>query len=298
MGTLNIIELPTEVLQHILSQCDPRDVASISKTCRTAYSLIYHAGDQHLWRQLYLLYPFDNPEAGQARKADSKASGEPKQETHAGWVNYQRRLTDLLRAQRAADTSAPQTSEEEWDALQTFQSLLIGLPALEYMGDGLSRLSHNAQWLEETLSDGQALLKSSKPISPYDYDEAEGVKARLRCCLSFTLIRVLRSGSELSFKSKRVASRRYVYDLRHYSVKTRWGPFTVDNRINWVHVEHLMNVVWMNLVDYNLPNIRIPKIGAEAFRPHSSGGTFTAEDWAGVEGTPPCQPPYVPQAGS
>ncbi|KAJ3513121.1 hypothetical protein NLJ89_g3125 [Agrocybe chaxingu] len=91
-----------------------------------------------------------------------------------------------------------------------------------------------------------------------------------------------------SLKSMRDISRAYVYDLRHYTAETRWGPFNSDGSVNWTHVEHLINVVALNVQE--LPGswaltrppscIDPPRISCALARRQIS-----STDWAGVEGT-------------
>lgn len=57
-----ITQFPDEVIEAvvILLARHPSAIASLSKTCRTFYSLIYSTRDQHLWRRVYL-ERFDDP---------------------------------------------------------------------------------------------------------------------------------------------------------------------------------------------------------------------------------------------
>lgn len=52
--------VPSELTEHILTFCHPRDVARVAQTCKQFRSLVYDAPDQYLWRELFLLYPFDD----------------------------------------------------------------------------------------------------------------------------------------------------------------------------------------------------------------------------------------------
>ncbi|PPQ63723.1 hypothetical protein CVT24_004303 [Panaeolus cyanescens] len=87
--------------------------------------------------------------------------------------------------------------------------------------------------------------------------------------------------SLLAVLAKRDISRAYVYDLRNYTAKTRWGPFMPDGSVNWVHVEHLVNVVALNVRELPgaWPKTRPPScLDLSRRRSH---------DWAGVEGRRP-----------
>jgi hypothetical protein len=198
-------------------------------------------------------------------------------------INYSERLVGLVKAERAA-SNPPPTIAKETDALNTFLSLARELPVYT----DTHCVSHNVEWLEKTLENSPLLTQPHSTSNPTDdHGETEGLRAHLRCYLrsSFKDTEVVLSKSkEKFFVNKRNESRCFVYDLRNYTSETRWGPFTPDNRVNWVHVEHLMNVVWMNLCEYPLRSLLRPKIGASAVRPHSATGNYLTDDWAGVEG--------------
>ncbi|KAF5336991.1 hypothetical protein D9611_003456 [Ephemerocybe angulata] len=292
-----LIDLPMELLQRVLTHCHPRDVAGFSQTCREAYNLIYLTTDQYLWRQLYLAYPFDHPEIVASQRLDAGVSSKvkPVSGDEVDGLNYRNRLTDLVNAERAA-SKGPRTVEEEKNTLLVFQRVLTQLPITSRTEDGEVQPSLNADWLERTLDEESALLTSEPDPSlstpkPGAFSEVEGIRARLRCSVlssfkqSGTNPDLALSKEDYSFfVAKRNRSRCFVYDLRNYTARTHWGPFTPDNHVNWVHVEYLMNVVWMNLCDPPITNMPRPRIGTEAFRPHSSGGDYSQEDWAGVEG--------------
>lgn len=53
--------IPEEIAEQTLVLCHPRDVASFAQTCRAAWSFVNDTKDQYLWRQLFLLFPFDDP---------------------------------------------------------------------------------------------------------------------------------------------------------------------------------------------------------------------------------------------
>ncbi|EEB95398.1 hypothetical protein MPER_05637 [Moniliophthora perniciosa FA553] len=59
---MNIHDLPPEIIDDILFNTDPLEVAAISQCSRYFYTHIYHAPDRHLWRGLYLEQQLDDPE--------------------------------------------------------------------------------------------------------------------------------------------------------------------------------------------------------------------------------------------
>jgi hypothetical protein len=86
--------------------------------------------------------------------------------------------------------------------------------------------------------------------------------------------------------SRRNKSRLFVYDIHNYMNKKYCGPFTNSGRVDWEHVEHLVNVAVYNFRD--LPRAWrgvTPPLGLEASRMYSAPALASQDiDWAGVEG--------------
>ena len=57
---MRITELPTEIIEEILVQCDPIEVAKAAQTCSALRTLIYYSQDSKIWRELYLAEPLDD----------------------------------------------------------------------------------------------------------------------------------------------------------------------------------------------------------------------------------------------
>lgn len=289
-----IMDLPLDVVLRILTYCRPQGVAAFSQTCRAANNLIYLPSEQYLWRQLYLAHPFDHPEKVERERREAYLTTTAAAVANEEGVDYRSLLIDRLKAERAA-VKAGYGVRDCREALQTLSHVLEHLPVCTNTQVDELQSSYDAQWLEENLTEDSALLRSdpSNTITTTQEpcDEIERTKARLRLCVLSSFkhndlpANAPTEDEHYFFTNKRNRSRCFVYDLSNYSIKNRWGPFTLDNGVNWVHVEHLMNVVWMNLCDSPLSSMPRPRIGTEAFRPHSSDAKFTAKDWAGVEGS-------------
>jgi len=288
----SLMDVPVEVLQRILTYVHPKDVAAFSQTSRTAYHLIYQPHDRYLWLELYLAYPLDHPDIIQRQRVGAKLSSALNVKNKTA-NELKSMLIEVCEAERAAAAPVGSlTEDEEVKAIRTFQSFLTRLPVSEPSDDGKTvDPSLNAQWLERTLARSR-LLSSSKPASEtrsasLQGDSIELGKAHLLCCLRSSFRdedEDLDSFEERAYSIKRNQSRCFTYDLRNYSDKTRWGPFTEGNGVNWIHARHLMNVVWENLCEVPLADTIRPKIGVEATRAYSAIGNYSAKDWAGVEG--------------
>ncbi|KAH9924355.1 uncharacterized protein BXZ73DRAFT_91336 [Epithele typhae] len=56
-----IADLPVELIEDIVLLLDPLDVSRFVQTCSAYHLLLYSNSGEHLWRELYLLQPFDDP---------------------------------------------------------------------------------------------------------------------------------------------------------------------------------------------------------------------------------------------
>jgi len=238
-------------------------------TCHAAYNIVHRSPDQYLWRQLFLLHPFDDPR----RSFSFQQHLHEKESLPIDWKS------DLVRRLKAKTIalSQPPLIYQRKRALETFISMVQdALPAKlskEY------EPSYNLIWLHDVLKKSRIL--DSPPL----LTEARHY-ARLRSYLALTLDTGKDEKTQLRLRERRIKSRSFVYDLRNYHSENSWGPFIPLGRINWIHVEHLINVVLMNLRD--LPGMWAhtkPPLGLQATRPYSAPGVRSPIDWAGIEGT-------------
>jgi hypothetical protein len=258
-----IFGVPIEVAEHALALCHPFDVASFARTCRSARNLVYFSGD-HLWRQLFLLYPFDDP------RKSLKARDDPDFMSKFDWRG------ELQRRIMVEEISSRQREQTlifwNW-VLDTFVSLVE--EALPLSKDE-QQPSHNMKWL--------ARILHNSPLLDVSFDPAEvQLFAQLKSCIELSLDD-LKSNARLV--KNRSASRCYVYDLRNYRFDNKWGPFLNGGRVNWVHVEAILNVIRMNISE--LPERwLVTPAGFQSIRPYSAPDCLTHDerDWAGVGGT-------------
>ncbi|KAG2370238.1 hypothetical protein BDR07DRAFT_1476235 [Suillus spraguei] len=266
----HVFQIPSEIIEHALTLCHPHDVASFSQTCRQARRLVYGSPDQYLWRQLFLLFPFDDP-----RQIPS-----PFQED--GEFNWRKELRRRMKAQLIA-CRASSTLEDLLTAIETFISVVRSAAPVTCGHERVS--SPNLLWVVEVLQSTN-MLRSPSLVS----GESSQSLARLRAYLALTLDEYDEydvEGKE-RLKSIRTRSRCQVYDLRNYHQGNDWGPFNITTRkVDWTHIESIINVVSMNLSDhpYDWPDTR-PRYGLEATRAYSAPGTtaLATGDWAGIEG--------------
>lgn len=265
-----VFQIPSEVIEHALTLCHPRDVASFSQTCREARRLVYGNLDQYLWRQLFLLFPFDDP-----RQTPSLFQED-------GQFNWRKELHRRMEAQLIASRTSS-TLEDLLMAIESFISVVRSAAPVTW---GYERVSSpNLLWVVEVLQSTN-MLRSPLLLS----QEGNQSLARLRAYLALTLDEYDDDDVEGKerLKSIRTRSRCQVYDLRNYHQDNDWGPFNVTRgEVDWTHVESIINVVSMNLSDrpHDWPDTR-PRYGLEATRAYSAPGTAASAtgDWAGIEG--------------
>ncbi|KAF4607059.1 hypothetical protein EYR38_001116 [Pleurotus pulmonarius] len=89
--------------------------------------------------------------------------------------------------------------------------------------------------------------------------------------------------------ARRTGSRTYTYNLDHYKERNHYGPYlkSPKRRINWVHVEALMNVVQSNIreIPHQWAQEVAPPVNLEFLRASSATTENNPIDWAGVEGS-------------
>lgn len=270
-----ISALPPELAERTLALCHPKDVAAFAQTCRRAYTLVCESPDQHLWRTLFLDFPFDDP-----RLSLSSTTADPN-------VDWRAKLQRRLRAERIA--------LRDGDRQELVDVLLECIDEAAPRGPAREP-SRNVVWatkvltLEESpwIEKGLRLVQPESPsVAPFAL-EVE----KLRSLLSLSLDPAFGADAPKELKALRRMSRAYSYDLRKYNKETLYGPFTdAGDHVNWTHVNAMITVMTLNLRDFGVhwpEGFKPPSIvqGLEACRPFSASGISKRSplDWAGVEG--------------
>lgn len=270
LGYLDIRTIPIELVERVLTFCRPWDVAAFSCSCRWAHAIVYrdHRTDQYLWRELFLSHPFDDPR---------KNCGT--QKTDPTTIHWTEEMTRRLKARWAAHSEYA-TRCQKLTAVETFVAVVHGAsPAIRNPG---TPHSYNIQWVQDVLRESD-ILKRDADVSPSEC----GLYAKLRSYIALSLDIGEDEQTKLKLRKRRNESRTYVYDVRNYT-RQSWGPYFDDGRVDWRHLENLINVIVLNLRDLPAPWTHIrPPLGLEATRAYSApGGCSSKEDWARVEGKP------------
>ncbi|KAJ3718435.1 hypothetical protein C8R42DRAFT_675984 [Lentinula raphanica] len=269
--TTKLFSLPPELILHILTFCHPTDIARFAEVCRSTFDLVCNGNSQFLWREVFLQL-YDDP-----RKAirpiihdDDEAFSEP--------FDWKGALQHRTEAEIVAHHALNAESNKRQRTLKTFvDAVTQALPAPR---DSQSRPSLNLQWLDRLLRETQMLT-----IVQPGWDMVDE-HSRLMAYISLTHDSSTDEDSQETLADRRVSSRCFVYDIRNYRQVTHWGPFLPSGSVNWIHIEHLVNVVLTNLRD--LPDhwgATTPPLGLEHTQAFTAPGPYSDNDWAGVEGT-------------
>ena len=267
----HFLDLPPELLEQILLELDPLDVARVSQTCHALHDLVYHPTNELFWRRLYLSQPFDDP------RTCRDSLGNP---LHP--ADWRHSLQRLIRARTVVNSPNLCHSDERTAVIETLLDLARHTPPLSStQGD---ELSLNLVWLAALLRGGTCL--DTPPWAP----SPEEAQARAHLHTLFGL-------TTLDFRARRrVESRSYVYSFARYSAKNSWGPFLQDGsgRVNWEHVLAIHHAMSMQIV----PQQQAEQQAAYTIFPMSLPFTQSilpgdldldaVEDWAGVEGVWQC----------
>ena len=269
-----IEDLPSEVIEEILLLLDPTDVAQFAQTCSDYYALVYGQEDQHLWRELYLRQPLDDP------RRSYTSLGHP-----LPAIDWKSQLQRIMRARTVLVKDPTNYSpEERCKVLRTLLDLVTNVVP-DTHPDSMEP-SPNHAWVT-------VMLRAS-PLLDVDYTgtefspEENQLRARLHTYYGIT--------ADDHHLAKRNASRVFVYAMRNYKWDNDFGPFTMDGtgRVNWVHVRAIHHVMSMHIVPVLDPE---QEAGAFTLFPMSMPWTLSitngvnldeVRDWAGINGRWQC----------
>ena len=268
-----ITELPTEIIEEILIQCDPIEVAKAAQTCSALRTLIYDSQDSKLWRDLYLAEPLDD-----LRKCVS-------QHGHPAQVDWKRNLQRIVRARKiAANLSLLKPGELE-AILQTLLMMILYHPpwSSSNTAQGVTSVSSlNLRWLSVILQHG--FIDQVEEMTSLTFAERQ-LLSRLHCYYGLT--------EKDKEHRARVKSRVFVYTMRNYRPENDYGPLLSNGAVNWEHMQALHHVVSMHLVDLKEAGLEFPSFPMSLPQtqivipvgPDGEEGKENQEDWVGLEGS-------------
>jgi hypothetical protein len=267
-STAPIFQNPDEVTEGALRFLHPVDIAKFSQTCRAAHALIYRAPNQYLWRELFLLYPFDDP-----RHAfiPGHTNGSPP-------YNWKVELQQRVRTELLA-FAQERTLDEQQFVFDTIISVIWS--AAPVRNGSEFQLSNSLKWVARISRDSSIL------DVPRNETNLQSI-SRIRTYLLQSLDRAKYEVIKPRVDALRSDSRWYTYNVNRYRRDNNYGPYLVGGQIDWFQVKALTNVIRINLME--LCGVWVdtrPPVGLEATRAYSVIGAAcrAPADWACVEGT-------------
>ena len=263
-----IQDIPLEVLEQIILELDPLDVAQVSQSSSLFATYIYDPSNQLFWRKLYLAQFLDDP------RTCTGPLGEPVVRE----IDWKRSLQKIVRAKMIIRNPSLCQEVEREEVMRTLLDLAVYLPPNPDLND--SDMSRNLAWLADTLRGGSYFDLPFWPLS----EEERSLRAQLHTYFGVTTH---------DFRAKRrLESRAFVYAMRNYKADNAYGPFKMDGsgRVNWEHISHIHHCISMHVLPRGIPE------RPEAFTifplslPYcqsiiTTGLDLDAErDWAGIEG--------------
>ena len=266
---MHITELPTDIIEEILAQCDPVEVAKAAQTCSALRTLIYDSQDSKLWRELYLAEPLDD-----LRKCVS-------QHGHPARVEWKRNLQRIVRARKiVADLSLLKPGELE-EVLQTLLMMILYHPPSPITADDSEVTSLNLRSLLVILEHG--FIDQVEEMASLTFAERQ-LLSRLHCYYGLTK-------KDMEHQA-RVKSRVYVYTMGNYEPENDYGPLFSNGAVNWEHMQALHHVISMHLVDMSQAGFGFPEFPmslrqTQIVIPVGLDGEEGKknQDWVGLEGS-------------
>jgi hypothetical protein len=263
----SFIGIPPEIIEEILLNLDPLDVARIAQCSALFRSLVYNSKDQSLWRRLYLDQPFDDPRVCVSQQ------GKPRPD-----INWKEGLQRFMRARTVLHNTSLCRPGERLTILKTILDMVSYVPPLS-APDSFGDMSRNLLWGAAMILRGGTFLED---VDPSAGDEEIQLCARLHTYFGLTHADAKRAA--------RVRSRAYLYDMRNYRWDNEFGPFDEQGCVNWVHVQAIHHAVSMHIVDlkedeeFEFAVFPMSLPFTQIVMPGRTDPDQVA-DWAGVAGT-------------
>uniref|UniRef100_A0A8H7XQU9 Protein kinase domain-containing protein n=1 Tax=Psilocybe cubensis TaxID=181762 RepID=A0A8H7XQU9_PSICU len=264
-----LTDLPPELIEEVLTYCDPLDVSKLAQMCSTLRKLVYGAEDSKLWRELYLMQPFDDPRHCIAQ------DGNPVPQPIA-WRDELQRLMRVRTILTSSNAFAILKPGELKVILKFILKFISNVPPISPFGD----VAMNHVWAVAMLQGGFIDLLENKEGKD---DEERQLTSKLHTYYGITVAD--------KQARKRVLSRAFVYSLRNYRPETEYGPFFSSGAVNWEHMQAIHHVVSMHLVDlqeeadYKFPIFPLSLPFTQSAIPPELALDEPESDWAGVAGT-------------
>ncbi|KAJ0310044.1 uncharacterized protein N0V96_005811 [Colletotrichum fioriniae] len=234
---LHINLLPAEILHHIFSGLEPRDLGRLPRTCRFLHS--YVKGNQKLCKDVYLnalsrdLLPFVSDVANRLLQHASP-TGETQNDTGTHAVS------------RNAAALANFFHEEDARVAFLCRSHIFD----RARGDIARPTSSSRRRPQSSSSSASSPSASASQTEDPTADDIHQQSAKLHCLYGRPIFNFGRTRSSRVYPYAACK----VYDMRQYTTRTKWGPFRDDDsgRVDWEKMEAIMIVLGSNIKSQRL----------------------------------------------
>jgi len=260
-------DLPPEILELILLESDPIDIASFSKTCSAHYLYIYEPDNKLFWQRLYLRFPLDD-----LRKCIDPL-GKPLQVQLSDWKT---RLQRFIRARTIISDPTLCRVDERTNVLRTLLDLVRNVPTTTE-NDIDPALNH--VWLAATLGSGSFFDTLDWPVLTQEQSQ---LLAALHTHFGLT------AGDYTPVR--KIRSHKTVYTLANYKEENDFGPYWDDGsgRVNWELLVCIHHVMAMHVAPPEASDLftifRMSLPFCQSVIPRGMD-LDVEEDWAGVTGS-------------
>ncbi|UKZ73830.1 hypothetical protein TrVFT333_001483 [Trichoderma virens FT-333] len=245
----HLTTLPNEILHNILQWLAPRDLGSLPRVCKALHSFV--KGNQKLCEDIYM-HHFDAP---------------PDDER----LDWETELHDVVRLEIICHRDKVEDKENELRFVYKVVNRL--LKHASSAGHALETsdtqyASRNADFLKAVFEDEttrEAFLQKSSlfervyrsqhhqlPSVRMDNEQRQQ-SAKLHCLYGKPILKTgrLRSARTYPYACSKV------YDIRQYTTRSRWGPFTSngDDKVDWEKVEAILIVLGSNIYTKKLTRL-------------------------------------------
>lgn len=306
-----ILDLPQELLSHILAFLEPEAILHLGRTCKDAYEII-SPSNQILWRSAFL-HVFDDPhDAWSIMPGSAHASNIKDWNWHGELVRRLAALQAIRSIWRSADQQAH--DEEHLEALLSIVDTAKFAPTPRELAGGrvpleddrklslnlqvLADTDHHRPGLENLIhdsgrhsrlkryagSDGNPWNSPRKPVTrsmTSADDEANRPESASRLHVLYGL--TVRERIE---HRARGAARRKVYDWSLSGPENDHGPFKRDGsgRVDWALLEGIYSVIARNFSLCVEGQISMPQGFCFSIPHRTLTDPTTPADWARVAG--------------
>lgn len=268
-----LLDLAAELLEHVLSFLQPRDLASFGRTCRTANTFI-RPSNQILWRAAFLQL-FDDPRVFWDRLQPTARAANHSREAHWDWFGEVRRrciafhavydsdrrlidenleelittLTDVLETSLLYDTSATGSHERASLNLNFLAKVFNCSPFSE-------TIVHDYHQDMKPISLPQELMS----ISHRPFTRSMMPRRTVPVWASRFHVYYGLTKRELTSSRAKAAARSIVYNWNVTGPDADYGPFKKDRSgvVNWQVVEAISSLMLRCFEKFKSPYLRVP----------------------------------------